>query len=74
MAVPTEDRPLEYEQFEGVIPGGEYGGGTVIVWDHGTYVPLSRDRAGRPADFARSPGRGHATFRLSGPSCTASTS
>src|SRR5690606_9334547 len=46
LAVPTEDHPLEYEEFEGVIPQGEYGGGTVIVWDLGTYEPLSHDRRG----------------------------
>ncbi|MEV8556882.1 DNA polymerase ligase N-terminal domain-containing protein [Streptomyces sp. NPDC051917] len=66
MAVPTEDHPLEYEEFEGVIPKGEYGGGTVIVWDNGTYEPLSHDRKGRPVDFAESLERGHATFRLHG--------
>lgn len=66
LAVPTEDHPLEYEEFEGVIPRGEYGGGTVIVWDHGTYEPLSHDRRGRPVDFAESLERGHATFRLHG--------
>ncbi|MEU4490566.1 DNA polymerase ligase N-terminal domain-containing protein [Streptomyces purpurascens] len=66
LAVPTEDHPLEYEEFEGVIPRGEYGGGTVIVWDHGTYEPLSHDRQGRPVDFAESLERGHATFRLTG--------
>ncbi|MFF4754288.1 DNA polymerase ligase N-terminal domain-containing protein [Streptomyces sp. NPDC002514] len=66
LAVPTEDHPLEYEYFEGVIPRGEYGGGTVIVWDRGTYEPLSHDRAGRPVDFARSLADGHATFRLYG--------
>ncbi|MFJ6000093.1 DNA polymerase ligase N-terminal domain-containing protein [Streptomyces sp. NPDC092370] len=66
LAVPTEDHPLEYEEFEGVIPRGEYGGGTVIVWDHGTYEPLSHDREGRSVDFAQSLERGHATFRLSG--------
>jgi DNA ligase D-like protein (predicted 3'-phosphoesterase) len=66
LAMPTEDHPLEYEEFEGVIPRGEYGGGTVIVWDHGTYEPLSHDRKGRPVDFAESLERGHATFRLSG--------
>ncbi|MEU1317350.1 DNA polymerase ligase N-terminal domain-containing protein [Streptomyces tibetensis] len=66
LAVPTEDHPLEYQEFEGVIPHGEYGGGTVIVWDHGTYEPLSHDREGRPVDFAESLERGHATFRLSG--------
>ncbi|MGX5207371.1 DNA polymerase ligase N-terminal domain-containing protein [Streptomyces violaceus] len=66
LAVPTEDHPLEYEEFEGVIPRGEYGGGTVIVWDHGTYEPLSHDREGRAVNFAESLERGHATFRLSG--------
>ncbi|MGW0084568.1 DNA polymerase ligase N-terminal domain-containing protein [Streptomyces sp. NPDC003393] len=66
LAVPTEDHPLEYEQFEGVIPKGEYGGGTVIVWDRGTYEPLSHDRRGRPVDFAESLEHGHATFRLHG--------
>ena len=66
LAVPTEDHPLEYEEFEGVIPAGEYGGGTVIVWDHGTYEPLSHDRRGDPVDFAESLERGHATFRLHG--------
>ncbi|MBX9399039.1 3'-phosphoesterase [Streptomyces sp. TRM72054] len=66
LAVPTEDHPLEYEDFEGVIPAGEYGGGTVIVWDRGTYEPLSHDRRGRPVDFGESLRRGHATFRLSG--------
>ncbi|MFG1665538.1 DNA polymerase ligase N-terminal domain-containing protein [Streptomyces sp. Y7] len=66
LAMPTEDHPLEYEDFEGVIPKGEYGGGTVIVWDTGTYEPLSHDRAGRPVDFDESLEHGHATFRLSG--------
>ncbi|MER7056997.1 DNA polymerase ligase N-terminal domain-containing protein [Streptomyces sp. NPDC000351] len=66
LAVPTEDHPLEYEEFEGVIPAGEYGGGTVIVWDHGTYEPLSHDRRGRPVGFAESLARGHARFRPHG--------
>jgi bifunctional non-homologous end joining protein LigD len=39
LAVRTEDHPLDYADFEGIIPKGEYGGGTVVVWDRGTWEP-----------------------------------
>lgn len=39
LAQKTEDHPLDYRHFEGVIPKGEYGGGPVIIWDQGTYYP-----------------------------------
>jgi len=42
-AMQTEDHPIEYNQFEGVIPEGEYGGGTVMIWDRGTWEPEGED-------------------------------
>ena len=42
-AMQTEDHPIEYNQFEGVIPEGEYGGGTVMIWDRGTWEPEAED-------------------------------
>ena len=43
LAVHVEDHPLDYGEFEGVIPEGEYGGGTVLLWDRGTWIPLDPD-------------------------------
>jgi bifunctional non-homologous end joining protein LigD len=42
LAMMVEDHPFDYRKFEGIIPEGEYGGGTVIVWDQGTYEPIEQ--------------------------------
>ena len=65
LAVRTEDHPLPYATFEGVIAPGEYGAGTVLVWDTGVYRNLSRHR-GRPLSAADALDRGHLSFWLTG--------
>ena len=58
LSVHTEDHPLKYIDFEGVIPAGQYGGGTMIVWDQGRWIPEGDPRE----DYAR----GRLTFTLEG--------
>jgi bifunctional non-homologous end joining protein LigD len=43
MAMQVEDHPIEYNKFEGIIPAGEYGGGTVMIWDQGSWTPETAD-------------------------------
>lgn len=58
MAIAVEDHPIDYNRFEGRIPKGEYGGGTVIVWDSGTWEPVGDAREGLA--------RGKLIFKLHG--------
>jgi bifunctional non-homologous end joining protein LigD len=58
LAVRTEDHPIEYLNFEGNIPKGEYGGGSMIVWDQGRWVPEGDPHKGLT--------KGHLAFRLDG--------
>ncbi|WP_052208517.1 DNA ligase D [Croceibacterium mercuriale] len=59
LAVRTEDHPLSYAEFEGVIPKGEYGGGTVMLWDRGTWAPIAGKSAADLKD-------GHLHFTVQG--------
>jgi len=58
LAVAVEDHPIDYGEFEGIIPAGQYGGGTVLLWDRGTWQPLS--------DPAAALAKGHLKFELLG--------
>jgi bifunctional non-homologous end joining protein LigD len=58
LAVHVEDHPIEYNAFEGTIPAGEYGGGTVMIWDRGTWIP--------DGDPHKGYAKGHLNFELKG--------
>ena len=65
LAVMTEDHPLEYAAFEGVIPAGEYGAGAMLIWDRGVYDNLSHNKR-RPVSMAAAVTAGRVKFRLHG--------
>jgi bifunctional non-homologous end joining protein LigD len=69
LAMMVEDHPYDYRTFEGMIPQGQYGGGTVIVWDEGTYEPLESDgetKADRDKQLLRELHSGKIKFTLKG--------
>src|SRR5437879_1152692 len=58
LAIHLEDHPIEYNSFEGTIPKGQYGGGTVMIWDRGRWIPEGDPHKG----YAK----GRLTFTLKG--------
>src|SRR5918996_5505619 len=65
LAMAVEDHPLDYADFEGVIPEGEYGGGSVIVWDRGTYDTITM-KDGTLQPVAKALDQGHLMVELHG--------
>jgi bifunctional non-homologous end joining protein LigD len=66
LAMETEPHPMDYNQFEGVIPEGEYGGGTVMIWDKGIWAPVAQDRLGDENDVDRQLKKGDLKFVMLG--------
>lgn len=65
LAVRTEDHPLDYAEYEGVISAGQYGAGTVVVWDTGTYRNLT-ERDGTQVPMSQAVANGHLVVWLDG--------
>jgi len=65
LAIPTEDHPIDYVDFEGIIPEGNYGAGIVIIWDKGTYENKSLKK-GNLIDMEQAYEKGHISLIFNG--------
>lgn len=65
MAIPTEDHPMDYADFEGTIPHGHYGGGTVMVWDIGTFQNITK-KDGKTIPLKKAIDEGHFSIWIDG--------
>ncbi len=69
LAMPTEDHPLDYADFEGIIPEGEYGAGPVLIWDRGHFENIT-EKDGKKKSLSKAINDGHAVVRLHGEKLT----
>src|ERR1700748_1194625 len=66
LAMMVEDHPIDYQNFEGIIPNGNYGAGVVLIWDHGIYTSLSDERADDVKTLRAGLKSGNLKFKLNG--------
>lgn len=66
LAILTEDHPLKYAKFEGIIPEGEYGAGKVLIWDSGKYENIKMDKKGKEIPIYKCFKNGHIEIFLRG--------
>jgi len=66
LAVMTEDHAMSYGRFEGIIPEGQYGAGTVMLWDRGTYSNQKKNKSGEPISMKGCLRKGEIDVKLNG--------
>src|SRR5258708_40004527 len=66
LAMMVEDHPIDYQNFEGIIPNGNYGAGVVLIWDKGTYTSLAEKREDDRKTLRAGLRSGNLKFRLNG--------
>ena len=66
LAIMVEDHPFEYKDFEGLIPEGNYGAGSVIIWDEGTYFLVGGEETGQDKKMTQQLAKGHLSIVFKG--------